>query len=87
MGGVRYVLSHSIATRSMSKNAIHVVGLSASPCLTPRSALNGCGSSSSINVGGIDFLSFFVHAGVFPFAVNIDEEVGYVRWYSQSHPC
>ena len=49
-------------TRSISKNASHVVGLRTAPRLAPRSALNGWGRSSSTLVGGIVFLSFFSQA-------------------------
>ena len=48
------------ASMSMSKNAIHVV-LSAALWVAPRSALNDCGSSSSMTDGGSYFLGFFAY--------------------------
>ena len=49
-------------TSGMSKHAIHIVGQSTALWLASRSALSGCGSSSLMIVGDIDFLSFFANA-------------------------
>ena len=62
------------ATRSMSKDVIHVVRLSTAPWLAPRAALIGCGISLSMVIDGIDFLSSFVHV----VHVNLTNAINYV---------
>ena len=59
------------ATSRISKNARRVVGLRTAPWLTPRSALNDCGRSSSHVVCDIAFLSFFARLCMLMVSVSV----------------